>query len=243
MSDDSSDFSSLGYCIAESQCQWVLSVEREIREEDVKVVVETINGRQATCGIIVGLRGKWNNEDKYSEGLMISLKVIEMLFRGLTPLLDLYELAIKLPAPCDKITWPDVTSLKILYLEISGKRNWRLATLLNHLSLESFSISDCFETPTLVFEDCCAIAYTIFATDSLTKFCVPHCNMINVEAGGLQRITKALAAQYSLKHLELSGINFDDTSESNLMRMFRETPIYTVLPYIFVNSVCKDHMN
>ena len=213
--DDSSDFSSLGYCIAESQCQWVLSVGREIREEDVEAMEEKINGRQATCGSIVGLRGRWNDEYCHNEGLSASLEVMNMIFTRLKSVFCLYEMAINLPAPCNEITWPDLSQLRILFLEISGSMNCKLAVLLNNLSLESFSIIS--EIGSLVFDDCCAIAYTIFRTTSLEQFTI---TMEDVDCRGLERITEALAANTSLGSLKMSMLSIDGTAESNLIKMF-----------------------
>ena len=215
--DDSSDFSSLGYCIAESQCQWVLSVGREIREEDVEAMEEKINGRQATCGSIVGLRGRWNDDYCHNEGLSASLEVMNMIFTRLKSVFHLHEMAINLPAPCNEITWPDLSLLIVLYFEISGSMNWRLAVLLNNLSLDSFSIISKVGNASLVFDDCCAIAYTIFRTSSLEQFTI---EVDDTDYRGLERITEALAANTSLKCLNISWRSINGTAGSNLIKMF-----------------------
>ena len=211
--DDSSDFSSLGYCIAESQCQWVLSVGREIREEDVDAMEEKINGRQATCGSIVGLRGKWNGRN---EGLSASLEVLNMIFTRLKSVFHLHEMAINLPAPCNEITWPNISRLRILRLEISSSVKLSLDVLSLNLSLRSFSISDVGDA-NLVFEDCCAIAYTIFRTTFLEQFTL---EVYNIDCRGLERITEALAANTSLESLTISMLFIYGTAESSLIKMF-----------------------
>ena len=197
--DDSSDFSSLGYCIAESQCQWVLSVGREIREEDVDAMEEKTNGRQATCGSIVGLRGRWNDDYCHNEGLSASLEVLNMIFTRLKSVFHLHEMAINLPASCNEITWPNLSQLRILCLEISSSIKLSFDVLLLNLSLRSFSIISKVGNANLVFEDCCAIAYTIFRTSSLEQFTIE----IYIDCSGLERITEAMAANTSLKRLTI----------------------------------------
>ena len=214
---DSSDFSSLGYCIAESQCQWVLSVGREIREEDVDAMVEEINSSQATCGSIVGLRGKWYDDYCHNEGLSISLRVMNMMFTRLSSVFHLHELAINLPSPSDEITWPDLSLLRILWLEIEGRINYRLDVLLLDLSLGSFTIFSPFESGILAFEDCFAIANTISRATSLTKFRV---SLKDIDSVGLEEITEALAANSSLEYLHISQLIIYDPSGSNLIKMF-----------------------
>ena len=48
---------SLGYCIAHSQCQWVLTVSDEIGEEEVRILVSGASNKQETSARVVVLRG------------------------------------------------------------------------------------------------------------------------------------------------------------------------------------------
>ena len=224
--DDSSDFSSLGYCIAESQCQWVLSVGREIREEDVEAMEEKINGRQATCGSIVGVRGTWNDEYYHNEGLSASLEVLNMIFTRLKYVFHLHEMAINLPAPCNEITWPNLSQLRILFLEFSSSVKLSLDVLLLNLLLGSFSIIAVGNT-NLVFEDCCAIA---FRTTSLEQF------TIDIDSSGIERITEALAANTSLERLKISTFCIYGTAES---KMFNTNMNFDVDFYFSVQGLYK----
>ena len=130
------DYYSLGHCIAHSQCQWVLSLDGEdIGEEEVRMLVAGASTRQETSGRVVGLRGWW--ADHYYMPLFISAEGLNMLFTQWKSVLHLHELHLDLPVPCDGITWPDLSGLRVLTLGIEGKKNWRLDTLLPHLSLQS----------------------------------------------------------------------------------------------------------
>ena len=51
------DYYSLGYCIAHSQCQWVLSLDGEVGEEEVRMLLAGGSTIQETRGRVVGLRG------------------------------------------------------------------------------------------------------------------------------------------------------------------------------------------
>ena len=137
--DDSSklplDYYSLGYCIVHSQCQWMLSLDGEVGEEEVRMLVAggTI---QETRGRVVGLRGVDS-----SKLLSMPAEGLNMLFTQWKGVLHLHELHLKLPVPCDVIPWPDLSGLRVLTLGIRGKKNWRLDSLLPCLSLVSLTIS------------------------------------------------------------------------------------------------------
>ena len=91
------------------------------------------NTKRDTSARVVGLR-YWNWP------LSISVGVLNALFTGLQHILNLQELCLRLPGECNRIKWPNLSGLRILYLEVSDERNWRLDTLLSHLSLESLTI-------------------------------------------------------------------------------------------------------
>ena len=141
------DYYSLGYCIAHSQCQWVLSLDGEVGEEEVRMFVVGANTRQEASGRVVGLRGGWDDEEEMDEEwddfYTISAEGLNMVFTQWRSVLHLHELHLRLPVPCDGITWPDLSGLRVLYLEIWGYINWRLDSLLPYLSLESLAIIPC----------------------------------------------------------------------------------------------------
>ena len=158
------DYYSLGYCIAHSQCQWMLSLYGEdIGEEEVRMLVAGASTRQEASGRVVGL-GEWND----GVGQSISAEGLNMLFTQWKCVLHLHDLHLELPVPCDVIPWPDLSGLRVLTLSMNGKKNWRLDTLLPHLSLESLTISG----GDLVFEDCDAIGLYIKSTTCLKELYV-----------------------------------------------------------------------
>ena len=165
------DYYSLGYCIAHSQCQWVLSLG-EVREEEVRMLVAGVSTRQEARGRVVGLRGWWYSDfDRHIPPFM-STECLNMLFTQWKSVLHLHELHLDLPVPCDGITWPDLSGLRVLNLRISGGKNWRLDSLLPHLSLESLTIIA--EVNYLLLEDCDAIGLHIKSTTHLKELCVTY---------------------------------------------------------------------
>ena len=156
------DYYSLGYCIAHSKCQWVLSLYDNIGEEEVRMLMAGASTRQETSSR-VGLR-----RVGLYKLLSMSAKGLNMLFTQWKSVLHLHDLHLKLPAPCDVIPWPDLSALQVLNLEIRGGKNWRLESLLPHLSLESLTIS-CTGDGGLVFEDCVAIGQHIKSTTCLKE--------------------------------------------------------------------------
>ena len=163
------DYYSLGHCIAHSQCQWVLSLNGEVDEEEVSMLMAGASTTQETSSR-VGLRGGWDDDfDRYMP-LSMSPEGLNMLFTQWKSSLHLHELHLKLPVPCDGITWPDLSGLQVLTLRISGKENWRLDSLLPHLSLESLTITA--DEGYLLLEDCDAIGLHIKYTTCLQELCV-----------------------------------------------------------------------
>ena len=52
------DYYSLGYCISHSQCQWVLQMQKEIGEAEVKMLLAGACSRSTPSNRVVGLKGK-----------------------------------------------------------------------------------------------------------------------------------------------------------------------------------------
>ena len=166
-SKDHFDSSALGYCMAHSCCKWVLTIYRMIREFDVKMLVNEIKSSCNSGGVVVGLRGSIDEYNGVFEGLSISLDGLNILFKELP--MDLNELALVLPAQCSDVSWPDLFSLKHLTLQISESIPWKLGIILPHLSLEALTFGASNNVPTLLLEDCEAIASHVANTNSLEE--------------------------------------------------------------------------
>ena len=212
---------SVGYCIAHSQCQWVLSLGGEIGEEEVRMLVGGASTRHEASGRVVGLRGGWND---YMP-LFISAEGLNMLFTQWKSVLHLHELHVNLPVPCDGITWPDLSGLRVLTLGISGEKNWRLDSLLPHLSLESLTITA--DDGYVVLEDCDAIGLHIKSTTCLEELCVTcYEGPITIDDKGMEVISKALSDNQSLPlerlELECHG-TFTDTAADCLVQFITNT--------------------
>ena len=219
------DYYSLGYCIAHSQCQWVLSLDWEVGEEEVRMFVVGANTRQEASGRVVGLRGGWDDEEEMDEEwddfYTISAEGLNMLFTQWRSVLHLHELHLRLPVPCDGIAWPDLSGLRVLHLEIWGYINWRLDSLLPYLSLESLAILPCNDKGYLLFEDCDAIGLHIKSKTCLKKLCVR-----GPISEGVEVISKALAHNRSLPLERLTLVcsdTFTDTAADCLAQFITST--------------------
>ena len=213
------DYYCLGYCIAHSQCQWMLTLDNdmneEMNEEMVSMLVTGVNNTSPECtGTVVGLRGD----------IVTTVDCLNMLFSRLKTKLRL--LSMYLPGPCDSITWPDLSELRELELFIDDNEptNWRLDTLLSKLSLESLTITGYFDgRGTLHYEDCVAITHHLKTTSTLKHINILEMKFSNVS--GLLLLLKALQdhptlQQKNIKNLWLDGningdiiINGDDEAK------------------------------
>ena len=215
------DYYCLGYCIAHSQCQWVVweSFSASLGIEEIRMLVAGVNITHQPSGRVVGLRvGKYEDE------------VLNILFRGWISVLHLHELELVLSVPCDSITWPDLSALRILRLEVSGNTNWRLDTLLPHLSLESLTIQGYRDGDSLMYEDCVAIADHITSVACLKELYFTSYRdgegLVGIDDKGLEAITKALADNQSLplETLEFSGkCTFTDNAAEDLPQFISNT--------------------
>ena len=150
---------SLGYVIANSSCQWTLElcsgyceyVESTEREEEMKRFVTAASSNNDTCAQIVNLRGRYDDSP-----LIVSVNTLHMLFTDMKHMLSLEELSLQLPVDCSCIAWPDLSRLRVLHLGISGKRNWKLSSLLSRLTLDTLKIEVTNES-LLCLQDCIAI--------------------------------------------------------------------------------------
>ena len=120
------DYYSLGYCIAHSKCQWVLSLGTG--EEEVEMLVAGVFTKPQSVCRVVGIT--WDIHNLAGP--------LSMLFSGLKT--NLRQLSLRLPAPCDEITWPDLSKLQVLSLVVMSSP-MKLDSLLSHLSLKSLTIT------------------------------------------------------------------------------------------------------
>ena len=204
------DYYSLGYCIVHNQSQWVLGLQwNEIDKEKAKMLASGASTRRETSGRVVELR-------KLGE---ISTTCLNNIFIEWKSILYLHQLSLKLPEPYNRVVWPDLTMLRVLQLEISGKTNWRFDVLLPHLSLESLTISICDEN-FLRREDCMAIGDHITSTFTSKELLILSHKEDNIicidDEGGIEIFTAALA-RLPLERLEWKySCVFTDTAAENL---------------------------
>ena len=157
------DYYSLGYIIVHSHYQWVLKTNvrltnKVISDKDIRMLVDGANTRHNTSARVVGLRGdeRYEHDGGGYDSLSISAEALNVLFTGLQHIFHLQELHLILPVECCSIVWPKPSRLQVLHLTISSERNWRLDTLLPHLSLESMTI-ECTRDGCLGIENAVAI--------------------------------------------------------------------------------------
>ena len=281
------DHYGLGYCIAHSQCQWVLSSEAQMSdleigqlqniglgqidgrhdniiilamsEEDMRMLGAGANTTEQPSGRVIGLRGgelqpqgrvKYRLEEgrlpdrlvhQRRGGYAVSVEVLNMLWTEWKSVLNLHELALRQPLACGSITWPDLSALRVLNLNISGNTSWRLDSLLPHLSLESLTLAlnEDSENVGLMVEDCVAIGNHITTATYLKELCfiyrkgaiLTHSPVVDIREG-LEAIIKALTGNHSLP---LEGLEFEwrctftDTAADCLAQFISNT---TTLQYL-----------
>ena len=108
-----------------------------VGKKDARVLLDEINHNDTCGGVIVGLRGA-------DEGLNISLNGLNILFE--VPNISLQELQVQLKADCSQISWPDLSKLHTLSLNITSSTcSWKFGCVLhNSISLKTLEILPCF---------------------------------------------------------------------------------------------------
>ena len=222
------DYYSLGYCIAHSQCQWVFtSVSgRWINEKHVNMFLRGVSTRHKTTGRVVGLRSAWCKESTY-QSLNISAEALIMLFTECSSVLHLQELLLQVPQQCN-ITWPDLSALKVLLLEVTGLSHWKLDT---HFALESLFFEPDGECPYSEFDNCVAISDHIKSTKILKQLSfgsiyLHYIGSMCIGEKGLEVIATALANNHSipLERLQfVDGCTFTDTAAHCLAQFIANT--------------------
>ena len=192
------DYYCLGYCIAHSQCQWVLcfdneEMDEEMDEEMLSMLVAGVNTSPECNGTVVGLGGD----------ISTTVDCLNMRFSGLKTNLRL--LSMHLQGPCDSITWPDLSELQVLELFIADiePTNRRLDTLLSKLSLESLTITGYDRI--LHYEDCVAITHHLNTTSTLKHINISEMKFSNVS--GLLLLLKALQDHPTLQQKNIKNLH------------------------------------
>ena len=218
------DWYSVGCVIAHSNFQWELTGRRAIEEEDVRMLVAGVNTRCDTSARVVGLRGE---EDGGYWPLSISTVVLNVLFIEMKNVIRLQELHLELPAECCSVTWPDLSGLRVLHLAISGERNWRLDTLLPHLSLESLTIEATSNGGIVIFEDCVAIGMLLSSSNCLKYLEFQNYkSLFGITPQGMEAITKAMSENENLPLRSVvmeSGWTLSDTAAHSLAVFIRKS--------------------
>ena len=137
------DYYSLGYCLAHSQCQWMLDVT-EVETIDEEMLVAGASLRSETSGRVMRIRCAYEVEEQV--GLTFSSINITNMLVGLKNILHLHEVSLELSVQCSDMSWPDLSSLRVLQLSITGRtKKLALDTLLPSLTLESLTLDgSCF---------------------------------------------------------------------------------------------------
>ena len=224
------DSSSLGYSIANSQCQWVLVLDKnkerwrwgeDEKKEDEEISREYLRQLATACranqrGKVVGLVGAF-----------LSVQSLDIIFNKCKSVLHLQQLSLALPTSCDRISWSDLSALRVLVLGIRRKKtmNWQLGKLLSNISLESLSFryhrhndntsSVCYGESHLVLEDCKAVAELFTHSRDLKEMC----SNVAMAQQGMEVIAEVLASNLSLRleRLQLkSKSTFTDSAADNL---------------------------
>ena len=204
------DYYSLGYCIAHSQCQWMLTVKvKEISEEKIKMLTSGASTEGVASGKVIGLCG--GDEEKL---LSLTTKSLNLLFTEWKSILHLHQLYLQISVPYyDMIEWPDLSSLQVLKLtNIYTARNCGSLNLGSLPYLKSLTINakNCYGTSGIITDS------TNLTELSINLFETNH---------GFQEITRALASNKSLplERLEIKKVSFTNTAVDNLIEFITNT--------------------
>ena len=195
------DYYYLGYCIAHSKSQWVLTIENSMKEEDVQMLTAAISTREETTARIICLRGNGSKVAGPSP-LSISAEALNLLFKNLKILIDLKELCLQLCVDCSKVEWPTLLNLQHLHLErrFRGETHWKLAEVLQNLPLHYLAITDPTGTADMDFDDLEAVKNVLSSSVSLE-----YLHMQCIGDRGAAVLAQALQHSSSLKNFNLSG--------------------------------------
>ena len=134
-----------------------------------------------------------------------------------------------LPAECSSISWPDLSSLKHLTLQIDESIPWELDSLLPSLSLRSLTFGANSNDPTLSLEDCEAIARHVATTTSLKELSFEffgYC--LDMSEEGMERVFSAMLDNISLSlhTFSVGGVtNMHDEAAKMLSNFILRNPL------------------
>ena len=204
------DYYSLGYCVAHSQCQWMLDMTwAETNSIDIEMLVAGAHLRSEASGRVVGIRN-FVSDKRSGEASVKYVDITNIVIR-LKNILLLRELSLGLSVQCSDIPWSDLSSLRVLQLAIS--EGLALNALLPLLTLESLTLDGRFcprnEGPPSC-EYHVPIGHYIRTAVTLKELSLIH---INLNEEGMEVIARALASSpLSLERLELEQYSFTDTA-------------------------------
>ena len=201
------DYYSLGYCIAHSQCQWMLTVEvKEISEEKIKMLTSGASTEGVASGKMIGLCG--GDEEKL---LSLTTKSLNLLFTEWKSILHLHQLYLQISVPYDKIEWPDLSSLQVLKLTNTARSFSGLTRSL-----------PCLKSLTINARKCYGTSGIIIVSTNLTELSINNLSETNI---GLHGITSALASNKSLplERLEIKMVSFTNTDVDCLIEFITNT--------------------
>ena len=218
------DFYSLGYCIAHSKCRWVLRVSgaADVEEERVKMLTSgasTSDGGQG--GKIVGLVGNFN------EVFKLSVEHLNSIITQWKSFLQLHQLSLIASVPCDEITWPDLSQLRVLELTFRNSVV-KLDSLLSRLSLESLTIIGPLDTKL----DCTAIESHLIKTSTLKHISISQCFC---SVSGLLLLANAIHGHATLREKTLEELYVSRLEGNDEARHLAQ--LYTQYHNMMVNSV------
>ena len=211
----------LGYCIAHSSCQWILTLSLT-EEQNLKDLATGIMSRPDTSARVVGLRGgKYESPTKEGEmgsdyneekeenvhPLLASAEALNSLFTDVKHMMKLEELSLRLPVDCSHVVWPDLSGLKELHLQISSQQNWKLDTILSNYysSLRCFRIDSATNDTQLLYEDCVVIANHLSSSNCLEHLYFGYTeNSSPLVIQSITPIIQAMATNQSLTLLDLN---------------------------------------
>ena len=244
-------FYSLGYCIVHSNSYCILTFEYTGSEsfgfthgglKEIGMIAAGASIKTNNVGKVVALRGVYTHT---YHGLYLSHKVLNSFMTDLRDIIDLRELCLNLPKECNSITWPKLSRLEVLHLEISGKRNWNMSSLLELLcggNIRSLTIrkNGEYNKTFLGLRDCAAVAKFLSSAQMLDYFCFS--GTFTVDDKGMEIITKALNQNNAIvKSLYLLGLEckctFSDIAAEHLVNI-----ICTTDSLDFV-AVCNSEIN
>ena len=227
------DYYCLGYCIFNSQCQWVLTMKDEIGDEEIMMLMAGAStGPDETSANLISLRGGEDNGKGCYLPLSISAKSLSMIFNNWKKIIHLQELILQLPVECSAISWPDLTGLQVLHLGISGKRDWRLDTLYSSPShIRSLTIEITDNQAMVGHNDCQAIGELISYSEYLQELCfltnvLSITDSMQVTNEGIESIMQAITNNQKLPLRSIvvkCKCTFTDTAAHSLAQFIRNS--------------------